>query len=283
MEAMGIERFREAKASEIKSLRELGREELERRALRAREAFTPPDFLKALEAGATSRGIAVIAEYKRASPSQGEIESGVPPEAAAEAFREADCISVLTEGRHFGGELAFLPRMTFQGAPLLRKDFVFHPLQILDTVTYGASAVLLITRLLAGVAELREFILLARSLGLAPVTEVLGGDDLEAARSAGAGIIQVNARDLDTLKVDFLASLRLAEASPPRPGEFFIAASGLRDAVDLKLARRCGFRGALIGTALMRGGRLRENLAGFMEGLGAPGPQLTPPAGGRGK
>ncbi|MDR1080103.1 MAG: indole-3-glycerol-phosphate synthase [Deltaproteobacteria bacterium] len=280
MGAVGIGAFKDAKADEIAALKGLGRAELEARARREGELFSPPDFAGALEAGVRARGIAVIAEYKRASPSLGEIETGVAPEEAAEAFRDADCMSVLTEPRFFMGDISFLPRMSFAGVPMLRKDFVFHPLQILDTAARRASAVLLIVRFIPGVAELRELVLLARSLGLAPVVEVLGADELDTARSAGADIVQVNARDLDTLKVDLLASLRLIESNPPRPGEFFIAASGLRDATDMRLARLAGFRGALVGTALMRGGRPRERLSEFLEGMKAPGPGGPQPAGG---
>ncbi|MDR2613089.1 MAG: indole-3-glycerol-phosphate synthase, partial [Deltaproteobacteria bacterium] len=262
-----MQAFKDAKAGEIRALKEMGRAELEQRARCEREAFRPPDFLGRLRDGRAARGLAIVAEYKRASPSRGEIEMGVTPEEAAEAYREADCISVLTEGSFFRGDLSFLPRMSFKGIPLLRKDFVFHPLQILDTAARRASAVLLISRLLAGVAELRELMLLSRSAGLAPVVEVFGAAELEDARSAGAEIIQVNARDLDTLRVDFLASLRLLEEHPGSPGEFFIAASGLRDAVDLRLARRLGFGGALVGTSLMEGGRPAERLAGLLAGM----------------
>ncbi|MDR1314748.1 MAG: indole-3-glycerol-phosphate synthase [Deltaproteobacteria bacterium] len=283
MRAKGIAAFKDAKATEIDALKALGREELAARARSELEVFRPPDFQKALEAGFAKRGLAVIAEYKRASPSEGEIEMSVTPEEAAEAYGEADCLSVLTEESFFRGDISFLRRMSHCGAPVLRKDFVFHPLQVLDTAARRASAVLFIVRLIPSVAELRELMLLAASLGLAQVVEVLGEEDLDAARSAGAGIVQVNARDLHTLKVDFLASMRLIEAHPPRPGEFFIAASGLKDAVDLKLARRCGFKGALVGTALMEGGRLRERLQGFMAGLKGGGHSDRAPSKGRWK
>ncbi|MDR3154077.1 MAG: indole-3-glycerol-phosphate synthase [Deltaproteobacteria bacterium] len=277
MESGGLEAFKAAKEEEIKALKAIGRPALEQSARCEREVFRPPDFLKALEAGAAGRGIAVIAEYKRASPSLGEIELGISPEEAVEAFREADCVSVLTEGKFFKGEIEYLQRMSYKGLPLLRKDFVFSPLQVLDTAARRASALLFIVRVTPGVAELRELLLLAGSLGLASVVEVFDAEDLDIARAAGARIIQVNARDLDTLKVDFLASLRLIESCPPREGEFFIAASGLKDAVDLRIARRAGFRGALIGTALMRGGGLREKLAGFLEGLKPPAPSDAAP------
>jgi indole-3-glycerol phosphate synthase len=280
---MGIREFREAKEQEIRELKALGRAELEQRARCEREVFRPPDFLKALESGEARRGIGVVAEYKRASPSLGTIEEGVTPEEAVEAFREADCVSVLTEGSFFGGELGYLPRMSFKGTPLMRKDFVFHPLQVYDTAARRASAVLFIVRFVPAVSELRELILLARSLGLTPVTEVFGAEDLEVARSAGAGIIQVNSRDLETLRVDFLASLRLAHRFPPEQGEFFVAASGMADSVDLMIARRAGFRAALVGTALMLGGDPGARLAELLAGLEEPGRPAPPPAKGRGK
>jgi indole-3-glycerol phosphate synthase len=112
------------------------------------------------------------------------------------------------------------------------------------------------------------------------VVEVFGEEELETARSAGADIIQVNARDLDTLAVDPIGSLRLMEACPPKPGEFFIAASGIRDVLDLKIARRSGFKGALVGTALMRGGKPAEALNAMLEGLAPEPPAGGPPPGG---
>ena len=267
--------FRDAKAGEIEALKEKGAEALLAEAfefLEKRRAALgeKPSFREALEKGAEKRGLALIAEYKRASTSLGDIELGTAPEEIPALYAEADAISVLTEEKYFKGSFSFIGPVASGGKPVLRKDFILHPLQAYATAATEASAILLIARLVPSVAELRSLVNASQSLGLAPVAEVFGAGDLESASAAGADIIQVNARDLETFKVDFLGSLRLIEALPPRGNEIFIAASGVRDALDLRLARKAGFRAALVGTALMKGGapgeRLGELLAGLEEG-----------------
>jgi indole-3-glycerol phosphate synthase len=266
-----LQKFRKSKEAEIGRLVSLGEGALRERISQAfpfqegRRAV--PDFLAALQKGKEGRSLAVIAEYKRASPSRGDIFLGLGPEEVAESYAKADAISVLTEEGHFKGNLAFLGRMGKPQIPLLRKDFIFHPFQVLDTAATKASAILLIVRLLNGLLELREMIGLSYSLGLLPLVEVFGAEDLLLARKAGAKALQVNSRDLSTMKVDFQGSLSLIADYPPLEGEFWVGASGVLTGNDLLSLKDAGYGAALVGTALMEGGRPRENLDKLLSAL----------------
>jgi indole-3-glycerol phosphate synthase len=220
--------------------------------------------LGALRRGRDERGIGFIAEYKRASPSLGDIDLSLGPEEAIEAYSGADCLSVLTERDFFKGDLDYLRSFAPSGKPLLRKDFLFHPLQLRDTALYPASAALLMAGLLPDPKGLSGLLELARSLGLCPVLEVFGPSELDLARAAGASLIQVNARDLSSLSLDLENSLALIRSSPPREGEFWIAASGVRQPGDLRRLAKAGYGAALVGTALMSSGRPRETLQAFL-------------------
>ena len=263
----GLERFVEAKRGEIASLERMGAEEL--RPWRG----TRPSFRRALERGGVGP-LAVVAEYKRASPSRGVICETLEPEDVAIQYAKAgaSAISVLTEERYFHGSLAYVSRMaeTLAGegisVPLLRKDFIFHPLQVAAALATPASALLLIVRLTPDARVLRDLREAAEAGGVEAVVEVFDERDLALARESGARIIQVNARDLVTLRVDRNACLTLAEKRPPKEGELWIAASGMSRRVDLEEAARRGFRAALMGSALMEGGRPGEALRALLRG-----------------
>jgi indole-3-glycerol phosphate synthase len=242
-----LERFRRAKAAEIRALEQLA---AEGNLPSPFPGFRPP-FVEMLKARRRAGLPAVIAEYKRASPSEGDINLEATPEETAGTYARAGAgaLSVLTECEYFKGDLAYLERMTGPGLPLLRKDFILHPLQVEYTASTPASAVLLIARM-SDDALLRELVARCRQFGLMPVTEVFNENDLLRARAAGASVIQVNNRDLDTLRVDAELSLRLI--AEKREEEFWITASGIRGYGDLKAAASAGFDAVLIGTALMR-------------------------------
>jgi len=194
---------------------------------------------------------AVIAEYKRASPSRGVINLTLTPADVARMYDEAGaaCFSVLTEEAHFQGSLAYLTDMAFAGRPLLRKDFLLDPIQVAETAATPASALLLIMRMFPGAAEVREMLGECARFGLEAVCEVFDEADLDLARWAGAQIIQVNNRDLDRLVTDLDVSRRLA----PRKldGELWISASGLDAPEQLNQMADLGFDAVLIGTSLM--------------------------------
>jgi indole-3-glycerol phosphate synthase len=226
-----------------------------------------PGFGEALSEGRRKRGLGLIAEYKRASPSLGDINLALSPEEAALAYSGADCLSVLTEERFFKGHLGFLGRMAAAGKPELRKDFIFDPLQVRETAGTPASALLLIVRLTPDAVLLAELFRAAADLGLEAVVEVFGLGELDKARRLGASLIQFNSRDLGSLAVDRGAILGMARKEPPQPGETYIAASGLRVADDLKRAADAGFGAVLVGTALMRSGDPGKALDALLAGL----------------
>ena len=144
------------------------------------------------------------------------------------------------------------------------------PLQVRATAATPAAALLLIVALTPDAALLRRLREQAESLGMQAVVEVCGKKDLVLARESGARIIQVNARDLDTLRVDRQACLELARQCPPERGEIWIAASGMDRREHLEEAARAGFSAALVGTALMQEGQpgaaLRRLLRGREDG-----------------
>lgn len=263
--------FRKAKAVEIKAL-----EALARRGLMPPPWPGPrPGFSAALKDRAAREGLAIIAEYKRASPSRGDIELRLSPARAARGYARAGAaaISVLTEKSRFKGKLGFLRQMRAGGGealnlPLLRKDFIFHPAQVRATAAGPASALLLIVKLIPSAAQLAELMALAEALGLEAVVEILDKDDLKAARAAKAGLIQVNARDFSDLSLNLERALALgrAEARPER--ELWIAASGLSRPEDLRRVRRAGFQAALVGTGLMSGGDPEGALTRLKAGAG---------------
>ena len=238
-----LERFRKAKAAEIAALEKLSA------AGRMPPPFAGqrPSFIGALRAKAP---LAVIAEYKRASPSKGDINLSLEPEDAAASYAKAGAgaLSVLTEEAHFKGRMDYLTRMTGPGLPLLRKDFILHPLQVEQTAASPASALLLIVRML-DTAMLRALILKSRAAGLEPVAEVFDRRDLLRARDAGASVIQVNNRDLDRLTVDLDVSRVLAAGKNPE--EFWISASGITTHAELVSLLSLNFDAALVGGSLM--------------------------------
>ena len=261
---MLLEKFRTAKQPEIQALRQLEYINMLPHPLRIER----PSFLDALRApgGALPH---VIAEFKRASPSRGDILLDFPPEEAAKQYAEAGaaCLSVLTEETYFKGTLGYLKRMSAPGLPLLRKDFIFDPLQVTATAATPASALLLIVRLTPDAALLRSLREQAESHGIDAVVEIFDEADLALARESGAKIIQVNARDLDTLQVDRAACLRIAERHHEAgDNEVWIAASGMSAPDHLRQAAGVGYQAALVGTSLMDGGAPGPALKGLLAG-----------------
>jgi indole-3-glycerol phosphate synthase len=255
-----LESFRRAKQAEIDAL--LGQE----RQGRLPEPWTGqrPSFARALR----MPGLSVIAEYKRASPSKGVINASLEPEDVAAAYAEggAAALSVLTEADHFQGDLDFLRRMATPGLPMLRKDFTLHPLQVAQTAATPASALLLIVRMLEP-GLLQDLLLGAQRLGLDAVVEVFDAEDLRRAQeleAEGVRIIQVNNRDLDTLRTDLAVSETLIRHK--RDDEIWISASGIATAGDLRRMEQLSFDAALIGTFLMQTNAPGAALADLLRG-----------------
>jgi indole-3-glycerol phosphate synthase len=231
--------------------RELDDRPLDVGGLRRAAAARPPvrPFASALVAGTHP---AVIAELKRASPSAGAIDVAADPGSTAKAYEAggAAAVSVLTEARHFHGSLDDLGRVRMAvDLPLLRKDFVIDPDQVLESRAAGADAVLLIATCLAAGA-LDELLAATRSLGMEALVETHSDEDLERALGTDARVIGVNARDLETLEVDVPAALtRLGRIQRDRVA---VLESGIRSRDDVERAVAAGASAILVGETLMR-------------------------------
>jgi indole-3-glycerol phosphate synthase len=220
--------------------------------LRARLLDVPPprDPMPAFR----SAGSSVIAEVKRRSPSKGRLADIGDPAALAAAYERggAAAVSVLTEERRFGGSLADLDlvRAAVQ-TPLLRKDFVVEPYQLLEARAHGADLALLIVAALPG-DELLRLHDAARELGLTPLVEVHDEPEAERAVALGADLVGVNARNLKTLDVDAATFGKLAPAFPD--DVVLVAESGIGSPDDVRRFVAEGAAVVLVGEALVRHG-----------------------------
>jgi indole-3-glycerol phosphate synthase len=221
-------------------------------------------FLKSLQGGsaasAPTAGRRIIAEVKRASPSQGTIREEFEPAVLAKEFAAhgAAALSVLTEERFFRGSLLDLECVRSEVAlPLLRKDFVIDGYQLSEAKAFGADAVLLIAALLNS-ALLRELLDEARSLSLDPLVEVHTESELERVLEAGAPLIGINNRDLGTFEVRLETTERLLPLVPE--GVTVASESGFHTIEQIRRFEALGVRIFLIGEALMRAPRPGEKL-----------------------
>jgi indole-3-glycerol phosphate synthase len=219
------------------------REAIEREAA---AAAAPPGFANAL--GGPS--VAVIAEIKRRSPSKGQLAPGLraPERAASYVAGGARALSVLTEPDRFGGSLDDLREVSASVAvPVLRKDFIVDPLQVFEARAHGASAVLLIVRALAP-SQLVALVASAREAGLEALVEVRDERELDRALGAGAQVIGVNNRNLETLEVDAGTVARIIPRIPA--GLIAVAESGVTGRRDAEAAAATGADAILVGSAL---------------------------------
>jgi indole-3-glycerol phosphate synthase len=212
----------------------------------AAQAAVPRPFLPP----APRRHLALVAEVKRRSPSQGTISESLDPAAHAGRYAAAgaSAISVLTDGPYFGGSLEDLRQVSATvEVPCLRKDFILDELQILEARAAGASAVLLIVRALAP-PRLAELLRATRAAQLEALVEVHDARELEIALDTDARIIGVNSRNLDNFRIDSAAAWALIRRIPR--DRLAIAESGMASGADVQRAADAGADGVLIGTAL---------------------------------
>ena len=204
--------------------------------------------------------VALIAEIKRASPSRGELDGQANPPRLAQTYATngASAISVLTDKKYFGGSLDDLKsvRVAVQ-APILRKDFIVDEYQVYESRALQADAILLIVRVLTE-AQLRDYLVLADSLGMSALVEIHDEADLERALAANAQVIGINNRNLADFTVDLATTERLA------PGiasdKIVVAESGVFTRADVERAARAGARAVLVGEALMRAADVGEKV-----------------------
>ena len=233
----------------------------------------------ALDAAASLRGdgstLGLIAEVKRASPSKGVLAS-IPAPAELAAIYEAGgagAISVLTEQRRFRGSLADLDAVRSRvDVPLLRKDFVVDPYQILEARAHGADLILLIVAALDD-AQLRDLNALTAELGMQALVETHTAAELERALAIDPAIVGVNARDLKTLDVDLARAAALIGQIPPQI--LAIGESAVADVADVEAYARAGADAVLVGEALVTSGDTLSTVQTFRDVArrGRPAPE----------
>ncbi len=196
-------------------------------------------------------GLSLIAEFKRRSPSAGDISAAATVAEQVGAYERggAAALSVLTDERHFGGSLDDLRAARAAcDLPILRKDFIVDPYQLYEAAVNGADAVLLIVRALDDV-DLAGLYGEARGLDLDCLVEVHDGEELQRALALDADVIGVNNRDLDSGEVDVATTYELITDVPA--GKTIVAESGISERAQLEELERVGVDAVLIGSALM--------------------------------
>ena len=226
-------------------------------------ALARPPAIDALAALAPGDRVKVIAEIKRSSPSRGSLATIDDPAALARTYElgGASAISVLTEGRKFGGSLADLEAVRAAvSLPVLRKDFIATPYQVYEARAAGADLVLLIVAALDD-ATLAELYALITELGMTALVETHSAEELDRAARLGARLIGVNARDLTTFELDRDLFGRLADRFPE--GAIRVAESAVLSAADVAHYRAAGADVVLVGEALVTGDPM-ANLSAFL-------------------
>ena len=213
------------------------------------------DFKKAISIGHCN----IIAEVKCASPSRGRFLEDFDYLQIAQIFAQnsAAAVSVLTDEKYFCGHKNYLTQIKNEvSLPVLRKDFIIDPIQLYETRAIGADAVLLIVRVLR--EKINEFIAQAHSLGLAVLVEAHTGEEVAVALDAGAEIIGINNRNLDTFVTDINTSCRLRRMMPEE--KVVVAESGIHDRKDIESLMQAGIHSFLIGEALITAPDIEKKL-----------------------
>ncbi len=207
----------------------------------------------------------IIAEIKRASPSRGALADIPDPASLATAYQlgGASAISVLTEGRKFGGSLEDLEAVrAVSSIPVLRKDFIAEPYQVLEARAAGADLVLLIVAALDQ-PTLASLFRLINQLGMTPLVEAHSADEVDRALDIGADIVGINARDLSTFELDQNLFGSLADMIPE--GVIRVAESAVKTPADVAHYRRAGADVVLVGEALVTNGDPVQTLREFLQ------------------
>jgi indole-3-glycerol phosphate synthase len=209
----------------------------------------PKDFMQALKGP-----INIIAEVKKASPSQGDISSIDHLRVAQEYLQNgASALSVLTEPLFFKGRLSYLEdiRKAHREAYILEKDFIVDVHQMYEAALIGADCILLIVAML-GEKQTQVLFDAAMQIGISVLMEVHDRNELEIAKRIGARLIGVNNRNLKTMSISLDTSRELIHHMPSEA--IAIAESGIRSREEIEELSRLGYRGFLVGTQLMQGG-----------------------------
>jgi indole-3-glycerol phosphate synthase len=240
----------------IEQLISVAREGVEERRVRLSQAdlesrLSARDEDRPFNEALVRPGLSLIAEFKRRSPSAGDISSAaeVPAQVGAYERGGAAALSVLTDERHFGGSLDDLREARAAcDLPILRKDFIVDPYQLYEAAVHGADAVLLIVRALDD-RELGQMYGHALDLDLDCLVEVHDAGELERALALDVDVIGINNRDLDIGTVDVSTTYELMPDVPA--GKTVVAESGISARAELEELERVGVDAVLIGSALM--------------------------------
>ncbi|MGQ9629143.1 MAG: indole-3-glycerol phosphate synthase TrpC [bacterium] len=251
---------------EILKHKELEIESVRARFPNLREAPQEPvrDFKRAIS---SKPGIRLIAEVKRTSPSRGIMRENFDPVEIARTYQRAgaSAISVLTDEKFFGGHIDFLRQIRrATDIPLLRKDFVIHESQIYESRSAGADALLLIVRALDS-RRLAEFLKICRYIELFALVEVHDSRELAIALEAGAEMIGINNRNLETFDVDLSTTFSLLPRIPR--GKIVVSESGIHTPQDVRRLEKAGVDAILVGEALMRSPNMAKKIEELMGGM----------------
>lgn len=217
-------------------------------------------FLSALK---RKKGMAIVAEIKKKSPSKGILRKNFDPVGIARAYERggASALSVLTDRRFFGGSGEILKEVKrATRLPILRKDFILDEYQVWESKNLGADAVLLIATVLPQ-NQLRRLMRVARGLGLEVLVEVHSKKDMDKIRSLKPDLVGINNRDLRSFKVDVSVTERLAKIVPKKC--LLISESGIQTPRDLQRVKRAGAKAVLIGETLLKEKNLEKALRRF--------------------
>ncbi|MCB9963495.1 MAG: indole-3-glycerol phosphate synthase TrpC [Rhodospirillales bacterium] len=216
------------------------------------DAAPPRGFLRALRHTEADGTVALIAEIKKASPSKGVIREDFDPEEIARTYERAgaSCLSVLTDSPYFQGDDRYLRQVReVVSLPLLRKDFMIDPYQIVESRALGADCILLIMAALSD-AQAQELFAAARSYGMDVLIEVHEVEELDRALVLSPDLVGVNSRNLKTLEVSLETAHHLLTRMPE--SVFKVAESGIFTHQDILTLQTSGANGFLIGESLMR-------------------------------
>lgn len=245
-----LEKIIARKAEEVAERRaRIGLDELERLA---RQADAPRGFARALQERAARREAAVIAEVKKASPSKGVIRPDFVPAEIARSYEAggAACLSVLTDIDFFQGSDVYLQEARAAcSLPVIRKDFMIDPYQIVEARALGADCVLLIVANLED-GQMAELAAVAREQGLDVLVEVHNGEELERALRLDTPLVGINNRNLHTFEVSLQTTLELKTRVPA--DRLVITESGILSRADVELMQANEVHGFLVGEAFMR-------------------------------
>lgn len=220
----------------------------------------PPRDVKPYLTSTADNKYRIIAEVKKASPSKGVIREDFDPIFIAQEYQRgmADAISVLTEPHYFKGNIDYLTQIRrYVPTPLLRKDFIVDKYQILEALVYGADFILLIAKALSK-KELKELLEFSLHVGLEVLVEIHDKEDLIKAIFAGANIIGINHRDLQTFDMDMKLCEKLIPMIPN--GKIIVAESGINDFETVQNISAMGADAFLVGEHFMRQDNIAEAL-----------------------